>query len=736
MARILAFLALASLIIASDSIAGETARVLPEAGVGKKPVVGLTLSGGSARGLAHIGVLKVLEEEGLRIDIVTGNSMGSLMGALYALGYTPAMLEDIAVNTDWMDLLGNKFDRRHVSIENKERMERYAFDLVLDGYRVRPLSGLLSGRKVHRLLARLTWPANFVEDFSALPRPFRCLATDITTGKGVILESGSLADALRASMAIPGVFAPVKIDGKMLVDGMLVRNFPTEDAREMGAEILVGSDVGSDPLDLDKMNSLLDIMSQSVVLSDLENRQSQLDLCDLLILPHLGDISSFSFMNAKEIIRRGEEAARAKLPEIRELARYLSAWEQEPVSAKIDLERPMPVCEVKIASTGDIDTEAVMGFIGIDPPCDVTARRLELIVDYLYGHGSYSMVKYRFEGDLACRTLVFDLEKDNKDYVYTGIRYDNEWRTSLLFNFSLKDFLNSHSDLEIDILIGRRMRLGTQYDFKAGTKNRAGVRGDFEYLYDWLDAYEGDRLVGRMDVHSIRTGLFAEYAFSRFLFWDVGALSEWCQTNPQIAPIGYEGEWTRLNMAATDLWFDNLDRSWFPTSGIQLRLRGEYGDLEDLNTDLFNRVSGRLLARLPLHGRVSAGARFMYGSSDGDHIPAHYRFFLGGLNSPFMFQDRREINFYGYRHQELSGEHAFLAGLDLQFKVTPIGYLVLSGNIGNAVDDWDELFKEEGIVYGAGITAGIALPLGPVEISLSNSRRHDLLAFFSAGYRF
>ncbi|MBU8921488.1 MAG: patatin-like phospholipase family protein [Bacteroidales bacterium] len=715
---------------------GNKTKGLSSPGKGKRPVIGLVLSGGSAKGLAHIGVLKVLEEEGIQVDLVAGNSMGSLMGALYALGYTPAMLEDIALNTDWIELLGNKFDRKHVSIEKKERMERYAFDLILDGYKVRPLSGLLSGRKVHRLLTRLTWPANFLDDFSQMPRPFRCIATDITTGEGVILDSGSLADAMRASMAIPGVFAPIEIDGKMLVDGMLVRNFPTQDALDMGADILIGSDVGSDPLDLDKINSLLDILNQSVVLGDMVNRQSQLDLCDLLVLPDLKDIGSFSFNNADEIILRGEQAAREKIVEIRKLAEYLSAWETEPIHAEIDLERPMPVCGIRIDSKDELNTDSFLGLIGIDPPCDVTIDQLESAIDILYGSGSYSMIQYSFEKESDCRTLVFQIDRDDKDYVYTGLRYDTTWRTSILFNLSLKEFMSGHSDLEVDILLGRRMRLGTQYKLRAGTKNRTGIRGDFEYLSDWLDVYDGDYLSARLDVRNIRAGLYAEYAFSRYIFWDFGLLSEWTQANPQVAPRGFEKEWTRLNFLVMNIWFDNLDRAWFPTKGLQLRLRGEYGDFEEVNTDMFNRVAGRMLFRLPLHRSVSVGARLLYGSSDGENIPSHYRFFLGGLNSPFMFQDRREINFYGYRHQELSGEHAFIAGLDLQFKLNSMTYLLLHGNVGNAVDEWENLFKEEGMVYGAGITVGVAAPLGPVEITMANSRRHDFLVFFGAGYRF
>lgn len=721
-------------IIASPVFGQE--RYRPAPGEGRRPVVGLTLSGGSARGLAHIGVLKVLEEEGVHIDLVSGNSMGSLLGALYALGYTPAQLEEIAIETDWISLFNNKVDRKDVSIDDKERMERYTFNLVIDGFSVKPLPGLLSGRKVHAMLSRLTWPANFIEDFSKMPRPFVCIATDINTGEAVILDKGSLADATRASMAIPGVFDPIEIDGRMLVDGMLVRNFPGEDARNMGAEILIGSDVGSDLTYQDSMNSLFDIINQAVILGDLAERHKQLAFCDILILPGVGDIGSFSFGSAKEIIGRGEESAREHIEEIRALAEYLSAWEAEPVVADIDLERPMKICGARVDSEDEIDLDGVLKFAGIEPPCDVNVDQLESVIDKLYGLGSYSLVRYRFEGDSDCSTLVFTINRDTRDYLYTGIRYDTTWRTSLLLNFSLRDFLSSHSDLEVDLLFSRRIRVNTQYELEAGTRNRLGLRAEFDFISDWLDVYDRDHIIARMDIGNIRTGLFAEYAFSRFILWNFGMMAEWCQTSPQIAPPGLEKEWARLNLLVTNILFDNLDRSWFPTRGIQLRLRGEYGDFDDLNTDLFNRAFGKLIARLPLHRRASIGVRLLFGSSHGEGIPAHYRFYLGGVNSPFMFQDRRDINFYGYDHQELSGEHAFIAGLDFQLRFAKTFYLILHGNAGNAVDAWDELFKEESIVYGGGLTAGIATPAGPVELTAATSEWHDLIVFFGAGYRF
>lgn len=703
---------------------------------GKRPTIGLTLSGGAAKGLAHIGVLKVLEEEGIYVDLITGNSMGALMGALYAMGYTPEEMEKIALETDWMDLFGEKIDRQYISIENKERIDRYAVRMKIEGFSIKPFPGILSGRKIHSLLSRLSWPANFYEDFKDLPRPFLCIATDIETGEAVVLTKGSLADAARASMAIPGAFAPFEIDGRLLVDGMLVRNFPGEDAIEMGAEILIGSDVGSEPMKLVNIRSLFDILNQSLVLAHLAERRKQLAISDILILPDVEEFGTLSFGNAEKIIKRGEEAAREQIEAIRALADSLKAWENPPPPPPVDLERPMHICGIRVTGSQSGQNESIKDFLCIDTPCDVTAGKLAKEIDRLYGLGGFELITYQFDKTQGCNILEVKVKEETENLLYAGFHYDTESRTAVLLNMSFKRFLSGYSDLEIDLLMSDRVRFTTQYDLQGGTKNRIALRYYLDFISDHIDTYNRDHLVERFDLYDLRVGLFTEYAFSKYFFWDAGLIGEWSQTSPNITPPEFENEWTRLIMLAADIRLDNLNRGWFPEKGIQLKLRTEFADFEDFNSDLFSRFTGNLLTRLPVTSHFSLGTRLMFGSAKGEGIPIHYRYYLGGFHSPVTFHGRRNVNFFGYKRQELSGEHAFIAGIDLQFKINSILYLILHGNAGNAVDGWDDLFEEEFFAYGGGLTVGIATPMGPVETSIAHSDWHDFSMFFSAGYRF
>ena len=225
----------------ADAAATDSAATDSAAADRQRPRVGLALSGGGAKGFAHIGVLKVLESAGVPIDCISGTSMGSIVGALYAIGYSVDEIEAIALESDWEDIFSDAITRRDRPIEQKLVEDRYLLSLPLVGTKIGLPRGLIAGQKVSALLDRLTLPVHGQTSFRELPIPFSCVATDIVTGEAVVLDSGFLPEAIRASMAIPSAFTPVEIDGRLLVDGMLVRNFPVQDVIDLGADLVVGS---------------------------------------------------------------------------------------------------------------------------------------------------------------------------------------------------------------------------------------------------------------------------------------------------------------------------------------------------------------------------------------------------------------------------------------------------------------------------------------------------------------
>src|SRR6266568_4437437 len=281
-----------------------------------RPRIGLALSGGAARGLAHIGVLRILEEAGVPVDVVAGTSMGAVVGGLYAVGYTAAQLDTIFTTQDWVALLTDPVRRRDLAVDRKLTEDQYLLTLPISRGAVHLPRSVVAGQRISQLLTGLTWSVHGVQDFRQLPIPFTAVATDLETGKAVVLDHGFLPDAIRASMAVPSVFSPVEIEDHVLIDGGVVRNLPAQDARALGADVLICSDV-TDPLEpRDSLTSFADVLVQAVSFRIWDSEYEQRRHCDVLITPEVRAFSTFGFARAAELIARGEAAARAALPRI------------------------------------------------------------------------------------------------------------------------------------------------------------------------------------------------------------------------------------------------------------------------------------------------------------------------------------------------------------------------------------------------------------------------------------
>src|SRR5688572_19320751 len=300
-------------------LAAATVSAQPEpAGVSaQRPRLGLVLSGGGARGAAHIGVLKVLEENRIPVDAIAGTSMGAVVGGLYASGLSASDIERVMTSVDWQDAFRDRPARTDLNFRRKLEDQNFLvkFPLGLKGRKFRLPRGLVQGQKLTQILRGLTLPVAQIESFDDLAIPFRAIATDIVTGDRVILDHGDLTTAMRASLSAPGVFAPVDSDGRMLVDGGLSSNLPIDVARQMGVDILIVVDCGFPLLERGKLVSVATVSNQMLAILIRHNTAEQrktLKQSDVVIDPALGDFSSLDFTAHAEAMRIGEEAARGQ----------------------------------------------------------------------------------------------------------------------------------------------------------------------------------------------------------------------------------------------------------------------------------------------------------------------------------------------------------------------------------------------------------------------------------------
>ncbi|HTS44119.1 MAG TPA: patatin-like phospholipase family protein, partial [Puia sp.] len=245
-----------------------------------RPKIGLALSGGGAKGLAHIGILKAIDSAGLKIDYITGTSMGAIIGSLYAVGYSADSIEKIARKIDWDQVLSNQYPLKNIIMEEKSEYGKYELELPWVNHWFRLSTGVLEGQELWLKFSQLLFPVYNIKNFTQFPIPFKCIATDISTGEAVVLDSGEIISAVRASMAIPSLFTAVPYNGRLLVDGGIVRNFPVRDVREMGANIVIGSNVANGLLSVDKVNNALQVLLQVAFFREAEDTKTEVPLCD------------------------------------------------------------------------------------------------------------------------------------------------------------------------------------------------------------------------------------------------------------------------------------------------------------------------------------------------------------------------------------------------------------------------------------------------------------------------
>src|SRR5690606_1756594 len=255
--------------------------------------IGLVLSGGGAKGLAHIGALKIIEEAGIRIDYIAGTSMGAIVGALYSSGYSATQLDSIFHDINFNILIQDDIPRAAKTFYEKDENERYALTLPFDNFQISFPSGLSRGQNIYNLVSRLTMHLGDIRDFSEMPIPFFCIASNIETGEQVLLDSGSLPKAVSASGAIPSFFSPVRIDGKLLTDGGVTHNYPVQELRDRGAEIIIGIDVQDTLMDREELKSALNILNQIGNFRTIREMKDKIELTDIYIKP---DIRAFNIL--------------------------------------------------------------------------------------------------------------------------------------------------------------------------------------------------------------------------------------------------------------------------------------------------------------------------------------------------------------------------------------------------------------------------------------------------------
>jgi NTE family protein len=472
-----------------------------------RPKLGLALSGGGSLGMAHVGVLRVMEEAGLRPDYITGVSMGSIVGSLYSIGYRSDTLSKMFKKANWDLILSNNLPENKVIFTEKKYFNNSIISFPISSRKVRLPSGLINGQQIEKMLSYYTWPAVNIEDFSKFPIPFLCIGTDLISCKKVVLKKGYLPDAIRASMAVPSIFTPVKIDTAVLIDGGFVRNIAVSELKEMGADIIIGSYTGFHKYSENELQSVPGILKQLSFFNSYNDYTEQKKLIDYLIEPRVKDLSSTVFTNADSIIQRGYVAALPFREKFRKLADSLNMiGPQQPVESILN-RHSLAFDKIEIIGNDIISDDQILGVLDIKPGKQIDRDMLSEKIDLLYGRSWFDKVKYRIVPGNDSLKLVIDCIEKPQAILYGSVHYDSFLKAGVLLNLSVKNLLTPRSLIDIESYLAQFYRFKIYYTQFIDRNQILGLSAYFSTGNTLIPVLELNDEIGQFICRNYSTGL-------------------------------------------------------------------------------------------------------------------------------------------------------------------------------------------------------------------------------------
>ena len=749
----------------------------------RRPKVGVVLSGGGAKGFAHIGALRVIEEAGIPIDYIAGTSMGSIIGGLYAVGYDPDMMQKLCTEQNWDLIIKDQIPRKFIPLEKRIHERHYLVTVPYKNGKFKLKRSLIDGMYVNMLLTRLMMPAYKERDFSKLPVPFLCIATDMISSDPIEFRSGSLAQSIRSSMSIPFLFEPVDYEGYLLCDGGLTNNFPVRNVREQGADIIIGVDleiVKSDPEVLDNSLKVLERLI-SVVSQDESNKARE--ECKILIRPDIGKANMMSFNDFSPIIKCGEDGAREKFPELKRLADSLQALGP----FEVERHHTQPVDRVTIAGVeveglDDYNANLLKSEFGNDFPQEFKIDEIETIIVKVYSQGYYSNVWYELVDTPEGNIIRLHCKNKTSLTFSVGMHYDNNYGVGMLLNMNAR---TKRYTFNVDLNVSdnpyfragvthryTRMLSGTAevlaMNLKANLYNHNGsIQHSLRLQYNTFDLYFQ---IAPSVTQAIKLGFKMNYSLTKDLQYGGFYDEEEDLSQHQFSPKAY-----------VQYFFNNEDQSDFPRKGWNINMIGKCimfdGVFKDSESKPMFTLQGNVIKSFPIGQRHSFKIGIVGAARLGETMLEFDDdlFFIGGQSKmyymdnimrftglPFLsvfteyaayaktaWQWNFYKNFYaiascdaGYMKNYLKILEMVKALEQIDFNNMPLQGMLILEDVFNSIDELtsnrlDTWFIPKNFVMGAGLTLGYKTMFGPIEIELSRSNIVDRWSLFvNVGYWF
>ena len=707
--------------------------------VKENPKVGLVLSGGGAKGLAHIGVLKVIDSLGIRIDYIGGTSMGAAVGGLYASGYSAQQLDSVFREIDFDVLLGDKVPRASKTFQERKNAEKYAASLPLNNFKIKLPSSISRGQNVFNLFTKLTMNVREISDFSKLPIPFYCMATNLENGTSVLLDHGNLAEAITISSTLPTLFQPVEHEGLLLMDGGIANNYPIEHLRTKDLDYIIGVNVQEDLLSKDEIKSVSEILTQISNFRTVEAMKKKIKLTDIYIEPDVEGYSIISFNKGSEIIERGEVSVVPFLGELSAIAKTQNFQKQPYKAPVLD---SLKINKINILGNEKYTSSYVLGKLRFRQNETLSFEDFKNGVNNLLATNNFKSFRYDFS---QSEVEGYDLygrikETTNTSFLKLGIHYDQILKSSVLLNFTQKQLLLKNDVLSLDFILGDNSRFNFDYYIDKGFYWSIGLNAKFTHFkYDidplYFDGTLPESISSRIPTTytDFTTSFFVETLIKRDFSFKLGATFKRININSTSPLLISTFQNTKYKIVESDfsyinalLKYDTIDDVFFPSSGFLFE-GGMDLYLTASSFDEFSQFSV-LKANIAKAFSITEDLSFLMGSEGGfmignDKIPI-FNFGLGGYTHHKIINNG---TFFGYDFFSLSGNSFVKAYLSADYEFYKRHHINISGNFSNIGNDiflnkeWLTLPTYSGYAVGYGLET----IFGPIELKFHWSPETD-----------
>jgi NTE family protein len=698
--------------------------------------IGLTLSGGGAKGLAHIGILKAIDSAGLKVDLVTGASMGSIVGGLYAAGYTADSIEKIARAIDWRLLLSNNVSMRSYTMEEKSEYGKYAVELALKEGKIGLPTGFLESQELWLKLQEVFFPVAHIKDFNKLPRPFLCMGTNLANGDPVPMRDGDIVTAIRASMAIPGIFSSVDRDGKRLIDGGVVRNFPVRDAIEMGADYTIGVTVSTPLENVKDLDNAFKILTQVVFLNEERDRIEESKLCNLLIQVPMGEFSSGSFNRANDIIDLGIEVGRQFYPYFKKIADSLHHRVAKfAIPLDTFMRESIAINKITVAGIRPEMQQPFLDQLNLEIPGNYTAADITESMRNAFAFRMYKNITYTLQKDeIGGHTMICRAKPEATATFKAAVNYNSFMGIGLIGNLTLRNFFTPSSRTLASLNIGDNFRGQFEHLQLFGYKNPWSNRTKFYIEHQDFPYYVNFKQEGDYKVKYYK--IDNQFLNTSRRRWSGGAGARWelVDLNPRIQVGNYFEGRSRFFTLYGTMHYNSFERPFFPKEGFKMNLQAGY--VFGLNPNLNIFQDGNLVGSVKELGfvydnyfrivfdanRVAPLAKkwaVIFDANAGLNFGPNQSFlnsfFIGGMTNTV----RNQIQFAGLREGRLITESAINGSIGLRWNVLSDAYISIRGNAL-----YYDFIKKEALenigqwISGTGLTLGYNLPIGPFEYTV------------------